>query len=186
MELYMELYVVFRYKEKYPALTGHALTDALIRDCLGSSDLSIERTGKGKPFIQDPSFAGRNISVSHSEGTFALLVAGENVGLDIQYARDVKTYRIAARLFTEEEMSYAQAGNDKDRFFVLWTRKEAYSKFTGSGMEQIMRREPVLGREDVQFIDLRLEDGCYCSICLERTGVKGGQESDEIQISYRK
>lgn len=175
----MRLYVIFDYKEVHPELAGRDLTDALIRDCLGVSSITVRRTEKGKPYI-----AGPRISVSHSEGTFALLVSDAEAGLDIQYARDVRMESIAARLFTEEEAAYSSEDPAGDRFFQLWTRKEAYSKYTGEGMEQIMRREPVLAREDVEFRDIRLKDGCYCSICLARINEEGGCEPDEVQISY--
>lgn len=182
----MKLYVIYDYKSKYPALSGHLLTDALIRDCLGRENLVIERTDKGKPYIKGPDSADCFISVSHSEGTFALLVSDRNVGLDIQYHRDVKADRIAARCFPAEEAAYVADDPAGSRFFTLWTRKEAYSKFTGLGMEQIMMKEPVPDNCEVLFMDLRLEDGCYCSICSGTTGKKGGQKPDEIQISYRK
>lgn len=182
----MKLYVIFDYKDKYPALSGRALTDALIRECLGREDLVIERNDKGKPFIGGPDCAGCCISVSHSEGTFALLVSDRNVGLDIQYRRDVKADRIAARCFPAEEAAYVAEDDSGSRFFTLWTRKEAYSKYTGLGMEQIMKKEPVPDNCEIQFTDLRLKDGCYCSICSEHAEEKGGQKPDEIQISYRK
>ena len=182
----MKLYVIFDYKEKYPALSGRLLTDELIRECLGREDIVIERTDRGKPYIASTDFAGCCISVSHSGGTFALLVSDRNVGLDIQYRRDVKADRIAARCFPEEEAFYVAEEAAGGRFFTLWTRKEAYSKYTGLGMEQIMKKEPVPDSCEVQFTDFRLEDGCYCSICSGRTGEEGGQEPDEIQISYRK
>lgn len=178
--------MIFDYKEKYPALSGRALTDALIRECLGREDIVIARTGRGKPYIADPVCEGFCISVSHSGMTFALLVSDRNAGLDIQYARDVDAGRIAARFFSEEEAASVAEDSTGSSFFRLWTRKEAYSKYTGMGMEQIMRKEPVRDDRDVLFTDLRLEDGCYCSICSERREKEGGQMSDEIQISYRK
>ena len=112
-----------------------------------------------------------------------MIEADRNVGLDIQYPRNVKADRIAARCFTEYEAAYAAADERRSRFYELWTRKEAYCKYTGLGLEQIMRREDVLEREDVSFRDLRLDDGCFCAIC---TGTEEGDASDEIQISYGK
>ena len=182
----MKLHVIYDYKSKFPSLSGRALTDALIRECLGREDLIIERTDKGKPYIAGPDSACCCVSVSHDKETFALLVSDRNVGLDIQYCRDVKADRIAARFFSEEEAAYVAEDNTESRFFTLWTRKEAYSKYTGLGMEQIMKKEPVPNDGEVLFTDLMLADGCYCSICSERIGKEGGQMPDEIQISYRK
>ena len=173
----MKLYIIYDYKNTHPDLNGSELTDALIRDCIGNEDAVIERTERGKPYITGGPF----ISVSHSMGTFALLVADREIGLDIQYARNVKHEKLAARYFSAEEADETAADENADRFFELWTRKEAHSKYVGTGLEQIMKKEQVLARDDVSFIDLRLEDGCFCAIC---TGAEEGDNSDEIQISY--
>ncbi len=181
----MKLFVIYNYKTKHPELKGKALTDALIRDCLGCSDVKIRRTDRGKPYVQWSGNDGRSdryISVSHSEGTFALLVSDRNVGLDIQYSRDIDTDRIASRCFAAEEAEFSQEDGTGNGFFELWTRKEAWSKYTGEGLEHVMKKQQVLKREDVALIDLRLADGCYCAVCTEK---EGGCKADEIQISYR-
>ena len=95
----------------------------------------------------------------------------------------IKADRIAARCFTDNEAAFAATDEWDSRFYTLWTRKEAYSKYTGLGLEQIMKREDVLERKDVSFLDLRLDDGCFCAVC---TGIEEGDASDEIQISYGK
>ena len=181
----MKLYVIYDYKEVYPHLSGKELTDALIGRCLGREDVRITRDERGKPAVTFPegsaSAEGDFISVSHSEGTFALIVSDRNVGLDIQYARKIDPQKIARRFFSEEEVAYISDDGTGNRFFELWTRKEAYSKYTGLGMEQIMKKDPVLSREDVMFTSFRLEDGCFCTVCAES---RKGADQDEIQISY--
>ena len=180
----MKLHIIYDYKSIHPDLKGRALTDALVRKCLDMEDAVIERTEKGKPYVRLPGSGPRTapfISVSHSEDTFALLVSDWEAGLDIQYARNAKTDRIAARYFTQDETEQIADDETGDRFFELWTRKEAYGKYVGTGLEQIMKKEQVLSRDDVRFTDLRLEDGCFCAVC---TGTEEGDQSDEIQISY--
>ena len=179
----MKLHIIYDYKDIYPKLSGTELTDAMIRRCLGSEDIVIYRTEKGKPYVRMPEAdcAGPYISVSHSGTTFALLVSDREVGLDIQYAREINGKRIAARYFTAEEVDQIASDNTNDRFFELWAQREACSKYTGIGLQQVMNREPLQRNEEVRFIDLRLEDGCFCSVC---TGVQEGDQSDEIQISY--
>ncbi len=180
----MKLYVIHHYKDRYPDLKGRALTDALIRDCLGEKQLIIERTEKGKPYLRCASgqpCEDRHISVSHSGDTFALLVSEVNAGLDIQYPRGIQADRIAARYFTAEEAARVAADPVKDSFFEIWTRREACSKYTGAGLEQVMNQDMAPAAESVSFMDIRLEDGCFCAVC---TGTKEGEYSDEIQISY--
>ena len=173
----MKLHVIYDYKSKHPGLKGRDLTDALIRGCLGREDAVIERTEEGKPYV----CGGPFISVSHSMDTFALLVSDRETGLDIQYARDVKTEKIAERYFTPEEAEKAASDSTGAGFFELWTRKEAYGKYLGTGLADIIKTEQVLSRDDVTFRDIRLGDGCFCAVC---TGTEEGDRTDEIQISY--
>lgn len=177
----VKLHVIYDYKSIYPELSGKALTDALIRRCLGREDAEIYRSDKGKPFVRYPEAdtVGPFISVSHSMSTFALLVSDTDAGVDIQYVRDTNGERIAARFFTEEEANEVAADDTGDRFYELWTRREAYSKYTGAGIEHVITKEPMPA--DVCFTELRLEDGCFCAICM---AAEEGDQSDEIQISY--
>ena len=180
----MKLHVLYDYKGIYPELSGKVLTDALIRRCLGREDAAIFRTEQGKPYVRvsgEEDCAGRYISVSHSGDAFAMLEADEEVGLDIQYERTISADRIADRFFTQEEKEYIAAGNTTERFFQLWTRKEAYSKYTGAGIEQVVKKESILGRSEVRFTDFQLEDGCFCSVCID---TEEGDQKVEIQISY--
>ena len=182
----MRLHVLYDYKGIYPELSGKALTDALIRRCLGREDAVIYRTEQGKPYVRisgEEDCAGLYISVSHSGSAFAMLEADKEAGLDIQYKRNIHVDRIAERFFTQEEKEYITAGDTTERFFQLWTRKEAYSKYTGAGIEQVVKKETILGRSDVRFNDFQLEDGCFCSVCI---GIEEGDQNDEIQISYGK
>ena len=110
-------------------------------------------------------------SVSHTGRIFACAVndpgSGE-IGLDIQTAdRGRRTQRIAERYFTPAEQAMIKAGGN-DSFFRIWTRKEAYAKYTGEGLAVILEGVPVLGREDVVFTDLNLGDGLYGCICCGR------------------
>lgn len=165
----MELYVIENYKDVFPALSGSDLTDALIRDCLaayGMQDVRLARTEKGKPYIE----AGReedrvHFSVSHSGNYFVCLVDAHPVGVDIQHARKADVRKIGERYFTDKEKAFLAKQGEKG-FFTLWTRKEAYCKYTGNGLAEIIKGTSVWGREDVVFLDFQLEKDLYCSCCM--------------------
>lgn len=165
----MELYVIENYKESFPELSGRDLTDALIRSCLseyGISDGKLMRTEKGKPYIEprgeEPCI---HFSVSHSGRYFVFLMAEHPVGVDIQHARSVDAGKIGRRYFTQEEQAYLETRGNEG-FFLLWTRKEAYCKYTGNGLAEILKGTSVLGRDDVVFFDFQLEKDMYCSCCM--------------------
>lgn len=163
----MEIYIIEKYKERYPQMKGSELTDALIKDCLeeyGVQDPQILRTPKGKPYVE---LCDTYLSVSHSGEYFLCIIAERPVGIDVQERKNSNSDKIAERYFTEREKSFIK-DNGENGFFTVWTRKEAYSKLTGEGIAEIIRGTEVIAREDVVFTDFQLEDGVWCSYCIER------------------
>lgn len=177
----MELYIIEDYKGIYPALAGKELTDALVGDILiqsgalpAGSPPRIRRLATGKPVL-DPQ-RGICFSVSHTGSTFGCLISTVSVGLDLQMDRAIGVSRLARRWFAEEEIRYLEEGRQngpcgvafRRRFFRLWTRKEAYAKYTGQGLQAVLDGICVLGRRDVRFYDLDFGDGLYGCICVRR------------------
>lgn len=163
----MEIYIIEKYKERYPQMKGSELTDVLIKDCLeeyGVHDPQILRTPKGKPYVE---LCDTYLSVSHSGEYFLCIIADRPVGIDVQERKRSNSDKIAERYFTEREKSFIR-DNGENGFFTVWTRKEAYSKLTGEGIAEIIRGTEVIDREDVVFTDFQLEDGVWCSYCIER------------------
>lgn len=184
----MKLLIISDYKTEFTDLSGSSLTDALILKCAAKEGADpgklprIKRSEKGKPYFTE----GPCFSVSHSGNIFGCIFSEHNVGLDIQHRRNVNAVRMAERFFTEEEADLVResvSGEERssDEFFRLWARKEAYAKYTGEGLAQVMNRTDVIGRKDVQFTDMRICEDCFCAVC---TGVGEGENADEIQISY--
>lgn len=168
----MKRYIYENYRDLYPELEGHELTDALILRAVGESGLNIEgahviRDHRGKPFVAPASRLHVHVSVSHCMSTFACLISDENCGIDIQDVRKTDVLKIARRYFTQEELELVEQ-QGAEMFYKLWTRKEAYAKFTGNGIGEVIRGSGVLDREDVVFEDLVLDNGMYCAICRPR------------------
>lgn len=172
----MELYVVENYKDLFPERTGSDLTDALIRELLaayGLPDVKLARTKTGKPYAEAGKEEDRvHFSVSHSGHYFVCLIDAHPVGVDIQHARKVDVRKIGKRYFTDEEQDFLAKQGEKG-FFTLWTRKEAYCKYTGNGLAEIIKGTSVWNRDDVTFLDFQLEKDLYCSCCM----MKGKKKS---------
>ena len=168
----MELYLIESYRDAFPELKGRELTDELIRRILKQSGVScpqILRTPEGKPYIETEEVC---FSVSHTADTFALAVDDAPLGLDIQYRRDAKASRIGRKYFTEQEQEMVREGG-LDAFFRIWTRKEAYGKYLGTGLLDVLDRVPVYGRSDVSFLEIDFGDGLYGCVCCGRGPGKG-------------
>ena len=92
----------------------------------------------GKPYVPNTDNVTFSISHSGSVAAGALLTGGGEVGVDIERVdreNGVRHERIAARFYTDAERAFIDASDDRESaFYTVWTRKEAYLKYTGDGM----------------------------------------------------
>jgi 4'-phosphopantetheinyl transferase len=122
---------------------------------------AVVKTGEfGKPFVADcPNI---HFSVAHTKGAVVFIKADSPVGIDIEKIEAFDSMmKIAEKHFTPEEYSFCD--NNEERFFEIWTKKEAYAKMTGYGLTNFSRF-PVLG--DRKIFSTRLKD-FYISVCSE-------------------
>ena len=86
----------------------------------------------GKPYLID--YPDIHINLTHSKNYAACVISDKNVGVDIQYMRDVDM-KIANRFFTPDEQEYIKNAEDKkSAFYELWVRKESLVKAVGTGL----------------------------------------------------
>ncbi len=119
---------------------------ALLRTVLGQyldqppETLVFARNSYGKPRIA--SFEKSlpiSFNLSHTDGLCVLAVTRENdLGVDVEYlTRKVDILNLAKRFFSEQEYAELAALDVEkfdERFFRLWTLKEAYIKACGMGL----------------------------------------------------
>lgn len=84
----------------------------------------------GKPYLADN--PDTYFSITHSDKWVFLAVSDSEVGIDAQAPRKVCP-RLAARSTTAEELAWVKLDTEP-HFTRLWTMKEAYLKFTGTGL----------------------------------------------------
>lgn len=94
----------------------------------------------GKPYVCRASEAPRlSINLSHTPGLVACAIAGgADVGIDVEATDRKVDPRVAQRFFSSDEnralLRCPSEARRADRFFALWTLKEAYVKATGQGL----------------------------------------------------
>lgn len=95
-------------------------------------ELIYEKGEHGKPFFAN---APRlYFSLSYTLDAAVLIFAVQPVGIDIEKVRP-HAMRLGKNLGTAHELSLLQAApDDLSLFFTFWTRKEAWVKYTGSGL----------------------------------------------------
>jgi len=126
---------------------GFVVTRGVLRELLGRylnrtpADLELDYSPQGKPFLR-AEFLKRPIqfNVSHSHGLALLaFTMRRNLGVDVEFVRpDFAAYGIAERYFSPLEVMELRALPPPLRaegFFLCWTRKEAYVKARGEGLQ---------------------------------------------------
>ena len=110
---------------------------------------------------QAPRIAGSDLacSLSHTEGAVCAMVSGSACGIDIEKLR---TPRLGAarRLFTENELRACP-----QRFWEIWTSKEALGKAQGTGLTLSLKDEDTLTGPAARLLRTAVFGDYVLSVC---------------------
>ncbi len=130
-------------------------------------EIVLKYNESGKPYAENSDV---KFSVSHSKDAVICAVSDNEIGVDIEKIRDVR-FKVAERFATEEEIAYI--GGNTERFFEIWTLKEAYFKCIGTGLDasiknvsfKINGKEAECSEKGFKCSVISVADGYCCSIC---------------------
>ena len=129
--------------------------DAMLRQALGR-DCCFGYGEQGKPYLLDGE--GLHFNLSHS-GRWVVLAYGSGpVGVDVEQKRTGDLDSIAKRFFNPDEQSFVQS--NPEMFFRIWTGKESYLKYLGTGLTTPLNSFSVLEDLGVNLFFVSLEDAC--------------------------
>lgn len=127
----------YRPDDKKRTLAGRFLLKNMIKEIYGREDFSLVFNEDGKPLLDFCFF-----SISHSEDVAVCAVSDFPVGTDIQYMGGF-VKRKKYMLFTDSESGYVNQHDSENRFYTLWTMKEAYIKAIGGKIADAAKTELV-------------------------------------------
>jgi len=84
----------------------------------------------GKPSIEGAS----EFSISHCKTAIAVAIHDTPIGIDVESIRRVEPSLIERTMNADEQAQIAAASDPQRAFTRLWTMKEAYLKFLGTGI----------------------------------------------------
>ena len=182
--------IYYTHKFKQLGIASHDLLALAIGDYIGDKERAAELVAsmkrdtskdyEGKPYIE----GFDKFSISHSDGSWAVLIDKRECGLDIQYERSCDFLMIARRFFNPEDaaavggiysMGEAAEPESRAEFFRIWTKREALVKALGLSVVQedippvgFYKSAEYEGRRyyigNVEFPDTT---GLYGAICLD-------------------
>jgi 4'-phosphopantetheinyl transferase len=123
------------------------------------------KSKNGKPYLQGHSEFQFNIS--HTFNAIAVAFSNNVIGIDIERIKP-PDFKIAERFFTFAEQSYIFSHeNPKRAFYEIWTKKEAYIKYLGTGLSAPLRSINTL--DNIKTIYTFEIEKYIISICYEET-----------------
>lgn len=128
-------------------LVAHALVRRMLARIAGAAPESFGFVAgeHGRPEISAPELARTlRFNLSHTRGLVACAVTrAADIGVDVEYVeRKVEVMSVANHVFSPVEVDglLALSGEaQRERFFELWTLKEAYIKAIGKGLSAPLR-----------------------------------------------
>jgi len=146
--------------DRYRSVIGESLARQGISKETGieEADILFGREEYGKPFCKN---ADIHFSISHSKEAVVCAVSDRKIGADIEKMRNLET-RIARISCTDSDLEFIfgsatipESFNNESlfRFFRLWTAKEAYFKYCGTGIVKL---------KDISFKDIK--DKCQMQV----------------------
>ncbi len=128
------LYILYNiYMIDLHILKGKAEALALLEKTAAEKFNSFEivKGQHGKPYLKE--IENFCFNISHSGEISVLALSDSEVGVDAEKIKKADL-RIAKRCFLQNEAEYILREDSDNRFFEIWTRKEAYLKYKGTGI----------------------------------------------------
>lgn len=165
-----------RREDALRCIAADALLRYVLRRTLGTDRVETAVTAEGKPFLRDRK--DFHFNLSHSGHWVVIAWGCHPVGIDVEMIRmDESKLQLARRFFASDEQDWLFAAPEQERslrFFEIWTRKESYLKYLGTGINRSLNSFSVLNPRalEVTFRSEPLEDamltlcsqGCECKI----------------------
>jgi phosphopantetheine--protein transferase-like protein len=111
--------------------------ETVLAQVLNVPEVSVGRTARGKRVIEAPAGAGMSVSYREEFAVLAVNRDGE-IGADVEVMRDDLDFLgIARSCFAPDEVLRLEAADGRrrvEKFFALWTAKEAVLKCWGEGI----------------------------------------------------
>lgn len=117
--------------EQPKSKAAHDMLERILRKNYGIEAPKLSYGPQGKPYLPD----GPEFSISHTHGAVAVAIGNAPMGLDLERIRQFHEL-VPKRIMSPGEYSwFCRRGEMKHDFFALWTLKESYYKYLGTGLQ---------------------------------------------------
>lgn len=150
-------------KDKRLSVCGEMLARKMLANELSikPEDIVILTDSGGKPYAKDCDIY---FNISHSADTVACALSDCPIGIDIEKMRGIDD-KLIKYVCTDEELEYVYSDIElkTQRFFEIWTAKEAYFKCYGTGITDL-KSINVLDEKIKQHLNTFIKDDYAISV----------------------
>jgi len=114
-------------KFKYPARKSEWIATRLLMYHLLNKVVTIEYDQNGKPIIENQN---QCISISHTKGMVAVIIAKNLAGIDIELMND-RVLKIENKFLSGIEQNQIPSGSKSSHLLAYWSAKETLYKISG-------------------------------------------------------
>lgn len=135
----------------------------------GINNPCIARHEEGKPYLTNVDNVDFNIS--HTKGMVICGITDNGkIGVDVEHNRKVHK-NVPIKVYHKNEINYLSETLDVsgDRFFEIWTKKEAYTKYLGTGLRHNITDINMLSKDHTENILFWTEHPFYFSVYSDDT-----------------
>ncbi len=126
------------------------ITDVLsIVTGMSKNNIIINTTEKGKPLVNNTNLY---FNVSHSGIYHVVAISEKPIGIDIEIINNRDYKAILERFFSAEENECILNKNEEEQleyFISLWTLKEAFLKYKGTGLSGGIAKYPIIIKDNI-------------------------------------
>jgi 4'-phosphopantetheinyl transferase len=129
----------------------YIISRGLLRNILGNylkqqpAEVEFKIGPNKKPFVVNNGKDSLQYNISHAGDWILLAISNSDVGADTEVVDNGFDYEeVIKEYFGSEEITYIKQSTPAERFFTLWTRKEALTKATAKGIDNNLKLIPVL------------------------------------------
>ncbi len=139
---------LMEYKDRVQGLMGEFILLYYLKTVYGVSVNEFSQGKYGKPYIAETD--GIKFNISHTRGLVGVAISDSEIGLDIENnlatSRD-QMEQVSDFCFSDKEIRYINIGPEgsDERFFEVWTRREAYYKCIGCGLSVRNNKKEISG-----------------------------------------
>lgn len=149
---------------------------------ISNKEIVLEYNDYGKPFLRN--YNNFYFNVSHTENAIVVAISDACIGIDIEKIRTIDL-SIAKRFYADFENKYLFRSQENiyERFFEIWTKKEAYIKYIGKGLSISLDSFDIFNTTISKQIRFLKKRDYIISICSDSCTPKYNTvEISEVQI----